>query len=355
MSDNSDATLGWLKERFRAGGLQAVFRQANMQRYREAFDHGEYRMVDYDPLMLDYQIAYMRSAGWVVEDYSVTLLHDGRAAALCPLLVFFKEREVLLSSSTTEVFPPLFIAGVAGSVKKRLTKDWLGVVRQLAKRAGAVDWSSQEAFRNQQGLSDWHHLLMADGAQLAVAHDWYVDLSLDMANIKAGFRTSYKSLINKAGRLWQVKVVSGRGDKALWETFHALHALVSGRQTRSQATWDLQWEAVIQGRGFLVCLLDVASRMVGGGYFHFTPDEAVYAVGAYDRALFDKPLGHAVQHRAIQELKSRGIRWYRIGRQCYATDTPAPSDKECAISSFKSGFATHLFPVFRTLNHASLS
>jgi len=60
---------------------------------------------------------------------------------------------------------------------------------------------------------------------------------------------------------------------------------------------------------FSVYLRDTEGAMIGGGFFNFTRDEGVYSVGAYDRSLFDKPLGHVVQFRAIEELKSRGIRW----------------------------------------------
>jgi len=87
--------------------------------------------------------------------------------------------------------------------------------------------------------------------------------------------------------------------------------------------------------------------MVGGALFHTTPDEGLYAVGAYDRSLFDKPLGHVAQALAIEEMVRRGIRWYRIGTRTYPGDSPAPSTKDLNISDFKQGFASHLFARFR--------
>lgn len=87
--------------------------------------------------------------------------------------------------------------------------------------------------------------------------------------------------------------------------------------------------------------------MVGGGFFQVTRDEGVYAVAAYDRALFDKPLGHAVQYRAVEEMKNRGIRWYKIGARPYPGDQPPPSAKELRIAEFKQGFASHIFPCYR--------
>jgi hypothetical protein len=93
------------------------------------------------------------------------------------------------------------------------------------------------------------------------------------------------------------------------------------------------------GDAFLVGLRDpAAQRLVGAGFFQCTRDEGLYAVGAYDRALFDKPLGHAVQQRAIETMKARGLQWSRIGER-----QPAPTAKEVAIAAFKQGFASHQF------------
>jgi lipid II:glycine glycyltransferase (peptidoglycan interpeptide bridge formation enzyme) len=54
------------------------------------------------------------------------------------------------------------------------------------------------------------------------------------------------------------------------------------------------------------------------------------------------PLGHVVQYRAIEEMKKRGIRWYRIGERVYQG-----TEKELHIADFKHGFASHVFPRFQ--------
>ena len=83
--------------------------------------------------------------------------------------------------------------------------------------------------------------------------------------------------------------------------------------------------------------------MVGGGLFSFTSDEGLYVVGAYDRSLLDKPLGHVVQYRAIEELKKRDVKWCKIGTRPYSSNAPTPTDKEISIANFKQGFATWHF------------
>lgn len=342
----------WLETEIHARNLAATFRDVDHQSYTSAFEQAAYPGVDYDPLMLDYQIAYMRGAGWDSQDCSVTLFHEGRAVGICPVVVLSKDGQFMLSSGTTDLFPPLYVSGLSANLQRRLSKDLQALISTMAKKIGVTQWHGQESFSGRFGMSDWHDLLMANGARVSVLHDLYVDLSLDLTEIRAGFRSSYKSLINKAERLWRMQIVDNEEGEDEWRRFHRLHAETAGRETRPQATWDMQWTAIVQGHGFLVCLFDDMNGMVGGGYFHVTSTEGIYAVGAYNRSLFDKPLGHVVQYCAIKELKSRRIRWYRIGRRCYEADVPPPSEKELSISKFKSGFSTHLFPVYRTLNHA---
>jgi lipid II:glycine glycyltransferase (peptidoglycan interpeptide bridge formation enzyme) len=56
------------------------------------------------------------------------------------------------------------------------------------------------------------------------------------------------------------------------------------------------------------------------------------------------PVSHAVQWKAIETMKQRGLRWYFIGIRPYPQDVPTPTAKELQIGHFKEGFATHAFP-----------
>lgn len=113
----------------------------------------------------------------------------------------------------------------------------------------------------------------------------------------------------------------------------------------------MQHDAIAADEAFLIVLRDDGGRMIGGGLFSCSQDEGSYAVGAYDRSLYDKPVSHLVQFHAIQELKRRGCRWYRIGTRHFPSDEPTPTEKELAIAAFKQGFASHVFPSF-LLTHA---
>ena len=166
-----------------------------------------------------------------------------------------------------------------------------------------------------------------------------------MEDIKASIRKSYKPLISSGLKQWAIELMDERND-VIWQEFRRLHLQVSGRVTRSDETWENQHRSIETGNEILIYLRNSDNRMVGGGLFNLTKDEGSYSVGVYDRSLFDKPLGHVVQFKAIEEMKNRGLRWYSIGKRFYRTDTPIPTQKEISISEFKHGFATHLFPKY---------
>ena len=70
-----------------------------------------------------------------------------------------------------------------------------------------------------------------------------------------------------------------------------------------------------------------------------------YAVGVYDRQLFDKPLAHLSLYAAIGHARENGARTFILGERPYPSDSPPPSDKELQIAYFKEGFATELWLV----------
>lgn len=308
-----------------------------------------YVPVSHSNASIDYQLAYQRGHGGRWDDLSLAIQWDNRFAALWPLSLAEKDGQAILSSQGLPVLPPVFAADVPVSIRKQIAAGCLSTADTIAGAAGLTSWESAESFNDTVGLSDWHARSMANGARCTLAHELYLDLRPEMTEIKRNVRKSYKSLITSGMRIWSVGVLSV-ANESVWNEFHQLHANVSGRQTRSDETWNLQLGDVGNGRAFLVHLRNDVGEMVGGGLFNFTRDEGVYAVAAYNRSLFDKPLGHVVQYRAIQELKSRGTRWYKIGVRRYRSEVPAPPEKEVTISEFKQGFASHLMPQFRLMH-----
>ena len=337
--------IDW-RQAFAESGLDVVFRVNDPASWAETFDRLSFRPVNYLASALDYQLAYQRGHGGDWQEASCVLRRNNKAVAIWPLTVAERDGVAVLSAQGMPVMPPLFVAECPALTRKKYTVDSLRIADRLAKRLGLSEWCSTPAFADGSDLGDWQLGAMRQGARCAIRHELYVNLRLTLAEIKSGFRKSFRSLVTSGERLWHVNILRAPGDATVWDEFRLLHAEVAGRVTRSLESWQSQRAALAADEGFLVVLRDAGERMVGAGYFMCSADEGAYAVAAYDRSLFDKPLGHVVQYRAIEELQRRGCRWYRIGTRCFPGDEPTPNAKELAIAAFKQGFASHVFPSF---------
>lgn len=306
-----------------------------------------YLPVDYSQPVLDYYLTYWPGVGMPIQDISVVLFHDNRPCAIWPLsLVQDGQKRWRFGSNGGAVKPPLFVSRLARKTRKTLTLGCIAAMVDYLGWLGQAEIESDEGFSDEPGLSDWHHKLMQGGGRGRLLHDIFLDLQPSMAEIKSNFRKSYKALITSGSKIWAVSLLSA-ANPDLWHEFQLFHRSVAGRVTRCDSSWQSNHDAIAAGAAFFVCLRNGDGAMVGGGLFYVTRDEGLYSIGAYDRNLFDKPLGHVVQYHAIEEMKRRGIRWYRLGVRSYRGDEPPPSDKEITISRFKQGFSSHLLPRYR--------
>lgn len=326
-----------------------VPRSTHAEMWDEVAHELVYWPVSYASSMIEYQHAYFEGvANWTVHDLSVVLLNDQRPCGIWPLTLG-GAGVLSLSSQGTPIVQPLFIRQTSERTIKRLVShchEWLKTLKAQLPGHKANHMEGIGPATDATGLSFWYRQALSSGAHVTgVRHELFADLQPDMATIRSSWRKSYRALVNSGAKLWDTQVMDqSNASPSIWKEFRELHSAVAGRTTRPLQTWDLQYQMIQSGQGMLVHLRDPASagRMVGGGFFQWTRDEGLYAVGAYDRTLFDKPLGHVVQARAIEEMKLRAIKWYRIGERCYVSDTPLPNDKMLAISAFKEGFSSHM-------------
>ena len=326
--------------------IQCELRVERQAQWDAILDKIPYIPVSYTSASIDYQLAYQKGVSGEWWDISLIVYWDSKPSAIWPLSFSVRDGKGNLSLHGLPVMAPKFVASCPATSRKRITKNCLDLAEAIASAAALDKWYSAESFSESLGMSDWHAEAMVRGAECFVSHELFLDLRPAIVDIKRNFRKSYKSLITTGMRIWSVGVLESH-DESIWNAFRNLHFRISGRKTRSDETWVLQYEGILNQNSFLVYLRDGEGKMVGGGFFNFTCDEGFYAVGAYDRTLFDKPLGHIVQYRAIEEFKNRGVRWYKIGARAYRSDIPTPSDKEVSIGEFKQGFSSHLLPQYR--------
>lgn len=326
-------------------GLAAKYRCDCHNEWQAVAEQLDYYPVNYSEAWIDYQTSYWEGKGTEIHDVSVVIYYEHRPVGIWPVSLTGGGVGVI-GSSGGELQPPIFDHRLVLKAVRKIISACLDLVDAFCRTNAILAWSGTELQPGKHWLSEWQIEAMQRGAEAVLRHDVFVDLSLDMAAIKSRFRKSYKSLITSGAKHFQVGVIGREGSAEIWKEFRSLHLAAAGRATRTEESWDLQYTALRNGEIFLVELRDHTGRMVGGALFNLTRDEGYYSVGAYDRDLFDKPIGHLIQYRAIEEMKRLGLRWYHIGKRPFPGEQPALTEKQLAIVHFQNGFATHILPRF---------
>jgi hypothetical protein len=168
--------------------------------------------------------------------------------------------------------------------------------------------------------------------------DYYsnVNLALPEETIKANIRKSYKSLVNWGEKNLQSFLIDHRNaDLDKFIEFRDFHIEVSGRKTRSDKSWHLQFESIVNKGAYLI-LGYMVDKIVSGSLITHGNKEAYYSVGVYDRELMSKnvAVGHYNILSSIYHAKKIGLNSITIG----FISSGSTDEKEKNIFKFKAGF-----------------
>ena len=269
---------------------------------------------------------------------SIVLYENNKPMGVFPLFVHKNENNWFISSNGNSLVSPLFISDISKKTRKRLEKKILEIVYYIARK---LEIKKIHLFELSTILSEWHLLWLERAGRSFLTHQLAIDLRLTVENIRLGFRKSYKPLVNKALKEWDIDVCDNDIEHA-FEEFRLLHLQVVGKETRSRKTWSIQKEQIKNKEAFLITVRD-ENILIGAGLFTYTKDMGSYSVGVYKRELFDKPIGHGVQMKAIEALKEKGCKTYHVGQKMTLLDENVPTDKELSISHFKEGFSGYIY------------
>lgn len=161
------------------------------------------------------------------------------------------------------------------------------------------------------------------------------------ASYYKNLRKSYKSLINWGKKNLIITYINKKN--LCWDTFKEFkrfHHKVAGRKTRSDKTWEIQYEMLKQGFGELV-LAYYEDSLVAGSLFADFEGTSVYFTGVYERELFNFGLSHYVLYHGICRSQQRKqTSSFSLGY----FDTDIINEKFYNIQFFKKGFTEQLFP-----------
>jgi hypothetical protein len=170
-------------------------------------------------------------------------------------------------------------------------------------------------------------------------YQMYIDLSQSEELIKMNIRKSFKSLINWGNKNLQIDLIDSRNlDKIKFNSFRDFHAKVSGRKTRSDKTWELQYNAIINNEAYLT-IGNLNGLLVSGAYIVHGTGIACYGVAVNDRELMAEklPIGHSILFNSIIQAKKKGLNKFVVGDYSYVED-----EKINAITKYKKGFVNSM-------------
>ena len=228
----------------------------------------------------------------------------------------------------------MFIEDIPKKLRKRIEKNIVDTILLISEE---LEVEKIQFVEPNQFLTSWNLYWLERAEKDFSSYQLAINLQKNIEDIRLGFRKSYKPLVNKGIKEWQVEVCDRHYQQA-FEEFKLLHKEVAGRQTRTDETWEIQMQQIINHEAFLVTVRD-EDLLIGAGFFNYSRDVGMYSVGAYKRELFDKPIGHAVQMIAIKKLKDLGCKTYHLGQKALYGST----EKELSISHFKEGFAGYVY------------
>lgn len=269
---------------------------------------------------------------------SMVFYQDTQAIGIMPLMIHQdKNNSWIISSNGSDIIEPIFKKNLAEKFKKKIEIKIINLIFDLSKllKIKKCQFVNINFFK----LSKWYLRLLDLSEYTFTSHHLLVDLSLSIDQIKTNLRKSFKSLVNKGQKEWNIQVHE-KISKEQFENLRLLHKFVAGKSTRPIESWDVQNESINSKESIVITIYDKKDLLVGFGLFIYNKNFASYAVGVYKRELFDKPLGHVVQMKAIEIFKSKGLKWYEIGNKHLKIDVEPPTKKELSISFFKEGFAT---------------
>lgn len=278
---------------------------------------------------VEYYSAYFQG-----ENISFVLTESNKPVAIFPIFAYQDQGDWKISSNGFGIIPPLFISDIPKRLRKRLEQQIIEIIDTISSR---LHIKKIIIFEHSSILSNWFLRWLERADTEVLTYQLAIDLTQSVEIIKLNFRKSYKPLVNKSLKEWDVKICEQEIDN-VFEEFRGLHLEEAGKQTRSMKSWSIQKKQVENNEAFIVTVRD-GTKLIGGGLFNFSRDIGIYSVGAYKRDLFDKPIGHAVQMVAIEKLKDLGCQTYILGQKASSKS----SKKEASISYFKEGFAGHVY------------
>tara|TARA_Y200000002_G_scaffold376544_2_gene380563 strand:- start:8 stop:1054 length:1047 start_codon:yes stop_codon:yes gene_type:complete len=294
---------------------------------------------------IDYQIEYQKNLLESIQDLSFILsLNNQKYCFFYFSLITKKNKPYLISFNgphANSIVSPLISKHITRTIEKKIIKIFYNYLITLKKK-NFNQIIIRESQCENKSLSFFGNTLLSNNFNLNLLFISYLNIT-DIIYYQTNIRKSYKSLINTTLKKISYSIID-YDCKELY-LIKDLHKEISGKQTRSDKTWSMQFEEIINKGGFVINTY-INKKICSASMFLYSCDEVIYASGAY-KDIDKLYLGHASQDIAIRKIISLNKRWYRIGEMPYSFyKMDHHSNKMKNIAKFKNGFSSDTIPTY---------
>lgn len=326
--------------------------QVMWERFLNQNDHAS---VFYTLHWMDYQRYY--SEDKFVTDLSFIFLSvEDEPLAICPL--YLENYNGLLKFSYRGGFfgglrTPLISCTVQRKHRKRIEKELFLMIDELAEKHNIQKCNFLIDPLCAIYEDEYYNYLTQYGYLDASLATQIIDLTRPRDDMWAELRKSYKALINKAEKTFEVLVMDYRDPVFdIHENYRTLHYKAAGRVTRPIETFNLQFEMLRNDQAVLLGIKH-QNQFVTFSYFIHLNKTAYYASEADDPDIeIPVTCGPLMQWKAIEYYKALNFDYMELGNQQFGPQVfDHPSEKDLMISLFKRGFGGKTYPLFRGVRY----
>jgi len=302
----------------------------------------------YLKIWLDYLLILSKDSSLLFKDKSFVYLENNEVVACVFLPIEQKDNVFSVSIRGDYVLAPLFDNNK--KLEKQLFQliDEIALENNISKIMFSVDPLEKDRY-SYNYLQKYNYL---DTSILV----YFINIKGSddlLQNCREGYRKLIKPIL-KDNDFSTFYIDKNNPDYQIHKEYEILHYKCSGRMTRPQETFDIQYQELKQGNATLFGL-KYKEKNITYCYFIHNVNKVIYISGADDPDYDKVSLYHVLIYSAMEHFRRKGVDYIDTG-QPSGPSTQAyyyPDEKQLNISYFKRGFRGNFVENFRGVKYFS--
>lgn len=307
----------------------------------ESDDCWFFHTLDYMEYILEYGGTDSEMLSFYIEDGNKDIL------ALCPLI---RHKDKLLFSGATGPNPALRNR-LSEPLSKKLLRQIFFEIDNIAKERNLIECEMSLTPLAKNNLTPYtYNYLMKYGFENISLNTQILDLEKDLSTLWGDIKKSHRNAIKKGLETFNFFISKPfENDINTFKNLKNLHYIAAGRKTRSDRTWEIQYNWKLNGN-YIIIIAFLDDTPVGGIGTTIYKNCAFYGLSANHPDYEQYQISHSVQWELIKWLKYNRFKYYELGIQQFSDQIyDKPTQKYINISLFKRHFGGYTITYHRGL------